>query len=145
MPRRLQFLSRPATWFAAYALWFVLLFLLSSITVEAKGKPSIPHLDKVAHATYFTAGSAALGIGLLLGGSKLARSRHQRWLLLTLVLAALVVGGFDEWHQSFTAGRSGNDLGDLAADLLGGVVGFFVATRLFGFATTRGLLARLAA
>lgn len=141
MTRTRQLISSPATWFCGYLLWFVVLFLLSSISPENPGKVEVPHLDKVAHASYFTLGSAVLGVGILL----VRRGIPRRRLLLLLVGAALVVGGFDEWHQTHTAGRSGNDLGDLSADGLGGVLGFFVAGWLFGFAERRGLAAKLPA
>lgn len=141
MQRVIRLFSRPEFWFGGYLLWFGVLFLLSSVTFGAPHGPAFPHLDKVAHATYFTAGSAVLGIGLMLKLPKLSLRR----LLLILVAAALVVGGFDEWHQTHTAGRSGNDLGDLTADGLGGVLGFFIAIWLFGFAKRRGLLAKVVA
>jgi len=32
----------------------------------------------------------------------------------------------DEYHQSFVPGRSGNDLGDLTADFIGGLVSVFL-------------------
>lgn len=128
-------------WFAAYLAWFCLLFFLSSRSGFGPDVQTIPHSDKVVHAVYFAAGSTALGIGLLLWRPKFPLRR----LFWILVVAALAVGWFDEVHQSYTPGRSGNDLGDLAADGLGGVIGFFVALRLFGFARGRGLLARVAA
>ena len=56
---------------------------------------------------------------------------------------ALAVGIFDEWHQSTTPGRDGNSVGDVIADVVGGVIGFFLSLRLFRFAKGRGLLANV--
>ena len=131
----------PRSWFAAYLAWFCLLFYLSSQAGFGPDVQTFPHADKVVHATYFAAGSTGLGIGLLLWRPGIPRSR----LLWILLAAALAVGWFDEVHQWYTPGRSGKDLGDLAADGLGGAIGFFLALRLFGFARGRGILARVAA
>ena len=140
MDRLSRCISTPNCWFAGYAIWFAALFALSSIS-SGPGGPRIPHLDKVAHATYFTAGSAVLGMGLLLRSPRIAR-RRIFWIL---VVAALLVGAFDEWHQTHTAGRSGNDIGDLTADVLGGCLGFFAASFMFRFANRRGLLRKVGA
>jgi VanZ family protein len=37
------------------------------------------------------------------------------------------VGGLDEWHQTFTPGRSGGDVWDWLADMTGGFIGAFIA------------------
>lgn len=130
-------LLRPRAWFAAYLAWFCLLFFLSSRSGFGPDVQTIPHADKVAHATYFAAGSTALGIALLLW-----RPGFSRWrLFCLLVLAALAVGWFDEVHQWYTPGRSGKDGGDLAADVLGGAIGFFLALRLLGLASKLDLSA----
>lgn len=41
---------------------------------------------------------------------------------MLLVIVAGVVGVLDEFHQSHTPGRHGNDPGDVAADITGGVI-----------------------
>ena len=69
--------------------------------------------DKIEHAGFFFLG------GLLLGGWLVAAGHWpRRWWLLPLVAA--LVGAFDEIHQLFTPGRSGLDLGDWIADIVGG-------------------------
>ena len=141
MDRIYRLISSPNCWFAGYLLWFIALFVLSSFSVGKQDGPEIPHLDKVLHASYFTLGSATLGVGLLLKNPRVSPGR----LLAILLLAALIVGGFDEWHQSHTPGRTGNDLGDLSADVLGGLLGFFVASQVFWFARSRGLVAKVVA
>lgn len=71
--------------------------------------------DKVQHTGFFFLG------GLLLGGWIVAAGRWpSRWWLLPLVAAA--VGAFDETHQRLTPGRSGLDLGDWIADIMGGLL-----------------------
>jgi len=79
----------------------------------------------VAHFTYF-----------FLGGVLLTNAIHLtfRWRLpLTFLAVLLVIGAIgivDEWHQTSTPGRSGNDRGDLLADCLGGgLAALFITTR----------------
>ncbi len=117
IPNRLW--NHPALWIGGVIAWGVLLFKLSAQALPAGSLPSIPHIDKVAHLTYFTLGSFCVG--------RLLRLLAPRWRTRTVVLAcvlfAAAVGVLDEFHQSFTPGRSGNDLGDMLADTLGGLVG----------------------
>ena len=54
---------------------------------------------------------------------------HWRVLIPVAVLVIGLIGGLDEWHQSFTPGRSGNDLSDLLADVLGAAAGAFTFKR----------------
>ena len=102
-------------WKWTYFTWFVILCILSSLS-----KPG-PHIDivgidKVEHFTYFTCGGIALGLAL---------SLRPNFTIKPLALAGIIalvgssVGWFDEWHQSFTPGRSGLDVYDWIADLLG--------------------------
>ncbi len=113
---------RPAFWWGCYALWFAVLFGLSSISKVPSGTPQFMLSDKFAHAAYFTAGSAALALAVALRpGSRF--SSNPLLVISACLLAAALVGAFDEWHQSFTPGRSGNDLGDWVADLVGGLLG----------------------
>jgi len=54
-----------------------------------------------------------------------------KWLAKPVIYGIIVFficaafGVFDEFHQSFVPGRSGNDLGDLAANIIGGLVAVF--------------------
>jgi len=73
--------------------------------------------DKIKHfIAYFT-----LGISFCLW------IPNKKWLEKPAVWGALIVfictifGICDEFHQSFVPGRSGNDLGDIAADFGGGL------------------------
>ncbi len=91
-----------------YALWFTVLCILSSLSHPGP-HVDIVGLDKVEHTCYFWAGGVVLG---------LAR-RPGKWLALGIVLTGAAVGWFDEWHQTFTPGRSGLDVYDWLADCVG--------------------------
>jgi VanZ family protein len=113
--------KHPAPWFSALAFWIGLLWLLSSIPGANRG-PEIDHIDKVAHFGYFFGG------GLLFAGCLLSLSRKApdwRKIIGFTVLAMAIIGFLDEWHQTFTPGRSGADPWDWLADLLGGTAGAF--------------------
>lgn len=49
---------------------------------------------------------------------------------MTAVIVIGIVGILDEYHQSFTPGRSGNDPYDWLADVVGGMVGALVFKRV---------------
>lgn len=46
-------------------------------------------------------------------------------LITAAVVVIALIGALDEYHQSFTPGRSGNDPFDWLADLLGAIAGAF--------------------
>lgn len=111
-----------ATWFAALVCWIAVLYFASSISGGSQQAPPFPHFDKLAHFSYFFAG------GFVFTGWLLRRTPEKRsWKLIlgTTILAMAVLGGLDEWHQTFTPGRNGNDSWDWLADLLGGSSGAF--------------------
>ncbi len=124
----------PRFWSYVFAAWFVLLFILSSLS--GGGGPDFPtHMDKVAHFLYFAAGGASLtAIGVL---------RYPPLRTLALVVGTLAVGAlvgvFDEWHQTFTPHRSGLDLGDWIADVLGTGAGLVAALIAHRWLRTNGL------
>ncbi|BCX49530.1 resistance protein vanZ [Haloferula helveola] len=115
-------LRRPAPWFGAFAVWFGVLWWLSS------GVPDFPETlqfrssDKILHIGYFFGGAGLLSAGLFL--------RHPdapaRKRIVVSVVALTLVGILDEFHQSFVPGRQGNDPYDLAADIIGALLGSFV-------------------
>ena len=132
-------LFRPWLWFAAYVCWFVLLYWLSEQPAFGPEGPKVRGLDKVAHATYFAGGATGFGLGLLFWRPAFSRGV----LFAILVTISLGVGIFDEWHQSTTPGRDGNSWGDIAADVFGGVLGFFLCQVLLRFAEKRRPVAEL--
>lgn len=111
--------NHPALWLSGVVVWAVVLFNLSAQALPAGALPPLPHIDKVAHLTYFTLGSLCFGRFVSLWAPSWRRGR----VVLACVLFAAAVGVVDEYHQSFTPGRSGNDVGDGIADTLGGLVG----------------------
>jgi VanZ family protein len=116
-------LFRPKIWGLSYLAWFIVLFILSSFSIKKHSIDLPTYSDKVAHFGYFSCGSFVLGIWLWLRFPKI------RTILVatTVIAAAATVGIFDEWHQTFTPGRTGLDLGDWIADLSGGIAGFLAA------------------
>ncbi len=109
----------PGFWLGAFVSWCVLLFTLSSFTVPAPDGPEIPHLDKIIHFLFFGGGCGLLCIYLFR-----RKPEKVNWprLMLIAVLTISCIGLLDEWHQSFTPGRSGNDPLDWAADTFGAIV-----------------------
>lgn len=123
MPR---FARLPWFWLAAFAVWFVTLWLLSSRVNHLPPALTFRFGDKLLHFGYFFGGG-------FLFSAFLFRLRHDRpnWPRI-LTLAVLVVGltgALDEWHQSHVPGRSGNDPADFTADLLGAVAGALLLRR----------------
>ena len=100
-----------------------LIFHLSSRPASGLPKSWWMSHDKLLHV-----GEYAL-LGALLVRA-LAHSGVRRLLLPLAALGALAWGWSDELHQSFVAGRQGNDLGDLLADGVGGLVGAAAALLL---------------
>jgi VanZ family protein len=91
-------------------LYAALVFIGSSIPGTAID-PRLSLHDKLIHGTEY-AGFAFL----------LARAFGVRYWWLAIVAGALY-GVSDEFHQTFTPMRSGNDLGDITADVIGSTIG----------------------
>ena len=110
----------PKAWLAGFLLWFVVLWILSSMEGPGKIGQPIDHLDKVGHFTYFFAGG-----GLLCAYFFRLRPEHPDWksVIPTVIVVVALLGWLDEWHQTFTPGRSGNDPFDWLADTLGAAFG----------------------
>jgi VanZ family protein len=121
------FLRTPRLWLAGFLCWAVALFVLSSLskTMPEDG-PEIPHLDKFVHFAYFMGGAVCFTTWILLRKGSGAPLRIR--IVLPLILFA-VIGMLDEYHQSFTPERSGNDPFDWLADLLGSFAGILLANR----------------
>ena len=113
---------RPAVYLFLVLVWAVTLWFLSAGNPTPKNAPEIPHLDKLVHFTYFFGGGAA--VACWLGLSWPDWSRFRVFAVVTVVFC--ILGRLDEYHQSFTPGRSGNDMGDWIADILGAAVGSLV-------------------
>lgn len=113
----------PKVWIIAWITWFITLWWLSSGTHAPKDLPTIPHLDKIAHFGFFFGGAGLLCAWIRHTFTSKISAFHCVW-ITTLVGA--IVGIIDENHQSYTPGRTGNDLGDWLADVSGSLVGAIV-------------------
>ena len=125
--------SRSSLWLGAFLLWGIVLWFLSDGPVPVREGPDLPHLDKLLHFGYFFGGAGLLSAALYLrGSSQSPPSTPPPWgrLAFTVVLILAGVGALDEWHQSWSPERSGNDLGDWLADLCGAYSGVLVFRRL---------------
>ena len=116
----------PNFWLASFLLWFGVLWGLSSFRIPSEGVPLIPHWDKIVHFGYFFGGSGLISAWLY---RRNPENPNWRKIIGTAVLIVAIVGGLDEFHQSFTPGRSGNDLADWIADVLGATAGAFTFKR----------------
>lgn len=112
----------PKLWISAWIVWFFTLWFLSSGTPAPKEMPKIPHLDKIAHFGFFFGGAGLFSAWLR---HRFLSIPAKRVLLLTTISGALV-GAIDEYHQSFTPGRTGNDVYDWLADVSGSIAGAVV-------------------
>ncbi len=117
---------KPVLWWFAVFVWAVVLWNLSANATLPSG-PSFPLKDKVLHCTYFGLGAACFLLALFGKG----RTQPGKWhLLLGGFLFTGIVGALDEFHQTFTPGRSGNDPWDLLADVTGGLLAAWFVGRV---------------
>src|SRR6478609_4892020 len=122
----MRVLANSRLWFGLVAVWFAVLFWLSSQSHLNPPGPEFANKDKVLHTGYFTLGGTLFFLGM----------RHRKPALRQLLAALLTiafcsaVGAFDEWHQTFTPNRSGNDIWDWTADTLGGLLGALAGRRI---------------
>jgi VanZ family protein len=117
----------PGFWLGSFILWFVVLWVLSSLSGFGGISPPIDNIDKVEHFGYFFGGGGLLSAYLY----RLHPHRPQWKFLILIVICVLALAGMlDEFHQNFTPGRSGNDPYDWLADFLGATTGSFIFKRL---------------
>ncbi|MGH8046907.1 MAG: VanZ family protein [Chthoniobacterales bacterium] len=110
-----------------FAVWCITLFILSSIPNYRFPQPPFSWADKAVHTLIFATGAFLLGCAA-------KRTFHfASWKGAVLIFVTMVlIGVGDEFHQTFTPGRSGNDRGDLLADALGALLGLGCAALLHG-------------
>lgn len=117
----------PKFWLAGFLVWFLVLWTVSSFKIPGDFNAPVKHFDKVQHFTYFLIGSGLLSAWLF------RRNPDQpNWKanIITTIIILSLIGGLDEYHQSFTPGRSGNDPFDWLADLFGAMAGAFIFMRI---------------
>lgn len=95
------------------AVWFVFIFILTSLPVPFLPHVRVSHADKMIHFAIY------LPLGFLLARS--FREKGSRAFLYALGLC-LAAASCDELHQAFIPGRSA-DILDLLADFAGGLTG----------------------
>lgn len=117
----------PKFWLAAFLIWLGVLWGLSSITFKGTYTPPVDQFDKLEHFAYFFGGGAAISAFFF---TRNPRNPNWKVVLGGAILIIAVIGGLDEYHQSFTPGRSGNDPYDWLADVLGGAAGALVFKRM---------------
>jgi VanZ family protein len=113
-------------WWLGVVVWMALLWVLSSNSALPSG-PSFPLKDKLLHCTYFCSGAFCFLLAIH------GRSRPLPGLKSLMVPAFLFtafIGALDEFHQTFTPGRSGNDPWDWLADVTGGVLATWIVLRV---------------
>jgi len=109
----------PGIWFAGFALWFGVLWWLSSRVHHVPPALSFQASDKILHFGWFLGGAGLLSAALFLVSPH--GSTVKRVILTTLIVT--LVGVIDEYHQSLVPGRHGNDPYDLTADFIGALTG----------------------
>lgn len=115
-------------WWVLFGLWSAGVTALSAMPGGTVNLPVFPHADKLAHFGMFFVGAFILAAALR------QSFRWSPWVVVPAVIAVMaVLGAIDEWHQLFTPGRSGGDLGDWMADSLGGICGVLALYAWHGF------------
>lgn len=108
---------------AALLSWACVILYLSSLTPKELPESAFLFWDKLNHF-------AAYAVGGWLATSALGVSRPQstgRSVLISAVLLIAAFGVLDEALQTLTPGRSGADLDDWLADVIGAAVGAWLA------------------
>lgn len=112
----------PAFWRVLVIVWAAVLWWLSEQS-KLPSPAKFEGIDKVEHMLYFAAGGVCFLLSLRLAGFV----RQTITAIVLTVLFCSFVGVLDEWHQTFTPGRSGGDVWDWTADTIGGFVGALFA------------------
>jgi len=109
----------------AMVCWAGTILYLSSLSPNELPGTAFLFWDKFNHV-------AAYAVGGWLAASALRTSRPQTSRTTVLMLAVLMLATFgvvDEAFQTLTPGRSGGDIGDWTADVLGACVGALLGLR----------------
>ena len=109
----------------AAALWLSLLgwaagiLWLSSLTPRELPEAAFLLWDKINHVLAYVLGGWLAARALRVSRPRIATATN----IMVAVLIIAAFGAVDEWVQEFTPGRSGGDVDDWIADVLGAVVG----------------------
>ena len=96
--------------------WAAAMAWLTRLPTPPDPGPNFPGKDKLIHATLYAV------LGALTAVAISGRLRRPWPLVIATAAVALAYGCIDEIHQSFVPGRVA-DIADVAADLVGGLVG----------------------
>ncbi|MFM8231188.1 MAG: VanZ family protein, partial [Chthoniobacterales bacterium] len=118
-PWRMPRLALSLALWAALACWASGILWLSSMTPKELPEAAFLFSDKFNHFVAFAVGGWLAGSALRLSGP---HSPVAGKIILAIVLVA-AFGAFDEALQKFTPGRTGGDLYDWIADVLGAIAG----------------------
>jgi len=106
-----------AVYWLPVILYCLLIFIQSSYPVS-QSLPSIPHMDKLAHAGAY----ALLGFLLFRAFQTTSIRRKAVMLIVLSALSATLYGISDEIHQHFVPSRTA-DIADMIADVAGSIMG----------------------
>lgn len=139
MARMLQVWTRAHAWCLVMLLWGSATFVASSLSVSVSTPPAfeIPHFDKMLHFGWFSVGGFTLANAIFYHKPQLS---SLWWRIVLPVVLMSILGTLDEYRQTFTPGRFGNDFGDWIADTLGGLSGVLLANMVRCFCGTRNSL-----
>lgn len=131
MKRLISIFTKPKPWLGLFILWLATICIASSFNTKLPEEaPKIPHFDKITHFGYFFGGGIILTTWLLLKKGSIT-TRLTRYLLPIIFFG--IFGAIDEYHQTFTPGRSGNDPYDWLADFFGASLGVLIANHFHPF------------
>ena len=117
-----QLARKSLLWWFGVIVWAAVLWSLSANPSLPSG-PSFPLKDKLLHCLYFCGGASCLLFALF---GKASPVPTWRTLVLRSFFFTAIIGALDEFHQTFTPGRSGNDPWDWLADVTGGVLAAWI-------------------
>ncbi len=137
MPKPHRIFLQPVIWRVLVIVWAAVLYWLSSKSGDSLPPGPFSGFDKIEHAGYFAGGGMCFLLSLRLAG--FARGKALA-ICLTMIFCA-TVGILDEWHQTFTPGRSGADVWDWLADTVGGFIGAHAAFWAERWLTTKKISA----
>lgn len=121
-----QLVKKSLLWWLGVIVWAGVLWHLSANASLPSG-PSFPMKDKLLHCLYFAGGASCLLLALF---GKATDLPGWRVLVFRSFPFTAIIGALDEYHQTFTPGRSGNDPWDWLADVSGGVLAAWIVSRL---------------
>ena len=117
--------GRRALLWAALVCWAAAILYLSSLRPDELPEGAFLFWDKINHFAAFAAGGWLAAVALR---ASLLRTPGVRVVLFAVILIA-AFGLLDEALQTFTPGRTGGDVSDWTADVLGASVGALVTLR----------------